>query len=103
MPDHYLVHWVPEGSTTPVFTSDRIVTSSNSYNITSLAPNTAYVISLLVVDICGRMTMANLTTRTDDGERTGYRLFCLCTVYVPGSELDFIYCCSNIYVGYMNA
>ena len=83
MPDHYLVQWVPEGSSTPVLTSDPITTSSNSYNITSLAPNTAYVISLLVVDVCGGMTAASLTARTN-GECTGKRLFCICIYNICG-------------------
>ena len=84
VPDHYVIQWVPEDPSTcaPVLTSDpiAITTSSNTYNITSLAPNTAYVISLLVVGVCGRMTAASLTARTN-GECTGKRLLWVCIVY----------------------
>lgn len=63
----------------PVFTSDpiAITASNNTYNIASLSPNTKYVISLLVVDVCGGMTAASLTARTN-GECTGKRLFWIC-------------------------
>ena len=81
VPDHYLIQWVPEDPSTrvPVLTSDPIAisTSSNTYNISSLAPNTKYVISLLVVDVCGRMIAASPTARTN-GECTGKRLFWIC-------------------------
>ena len=73
MPDHYLVQWVPEGSSTPVL-SDPIATSNNSYNITNLAPNMRYAISLLVVDFCGPTTAASLTAITNS-ELICLRLF----------------------------
>ena len=83
VPDHYLVQWVPEdpSARAPVIMSDpiAITASNNTYNITSLSPNTKYVISLLVVDVCGGMTAASLTAWTND-ECTGKRLLWICIV-----------------------
>ena len=67
LPMHYLVQWLPDTVSVEIFVSE------SNYTITPLDSNTYYDITLLVVDDCGRMAVANLRERTAAGEYVSER------------------------------